>query len=88
MYLMRRAICTVIRTFQKHEATSIEKAKTLKAMGLSLNVPLISFRFFRDYRPWALQTLIKAGVVRMAIDDWFYLSEEALKQNKKFGCKP
>jgi hypothetical protein len=83
MSLARRAICRVITMFRMQGAVDYQQALPLAALGLGPR-PLFSFRLLRDYKPWALQTLVQAGIIRMATEGSFYLSEETLKANPQF----
>ncbi len=87
LFMGRRAICTVVGTFRRHGADKPETAATLETLGLSTWPDF--FGILRDYRPWALQTLVQANVVRQLIDGYFYLSEGALNEsNLDAGCPP
>jgi hypothetical protein len=78
-YLSRKAICMVVSTFREHDAFKPENAITIQDIGISIWAPFIGINgVFRDYRPWALQTLVQAGVIRTAIPKQFYLSEDTL----------
>jgi len=78
--LARRAICTVLTTFRDYNAVNFQKALPLDLMGLGPR-PFLSSRLLRDYRPWALQTLVQSGIIRMAYEGTYYLSEETLESN-------
>ena len=81
--MARRSICTVITTFRRQGAVTPEYAATLQELGLAGN----PFRFLRDYRPWALQTLVQANVVRSTDAGKFFLSENTLLEtNIDAGC--
>ena len=83
LWLARRSICQVIATFRDYGAVDYQKAMPLELIGLGPR-PLFSLRFFRDYKPWALQTLAQAGIIRMATEGNYYLSEETLSANQNF----
>jgi len=77
-FLVRRAIRSVIRIFQQHNAVGVKSARTLKELGLE---PKSMFRKMfkaRDYKPQALQALMHSDIIQMTEDDKFYLSEEKL----------
>lgn len=82
MTLNKRAIIQVIKRFRKHGALDVESAKTIE--DLKLNPPSFRERImrFRDYKPAALQGLIRVGIVQMTEDGRVYLSEEKLKTTK------
>jgi hypothetical protein len=79
--LARRAVCRVVAIFRENQAIDSQKALPLDTLGLGPR-PLLSFRLLHDYKPWALQTLVQAGVIRKAGEETFYLSEETLKVNE------
>jgi len=75
---VRRAIRSVLRIFQQHNAVGVKGAKTLKELGLE---PKSMFRKIfktRDYKPQALQALMHNDIILMTEDGKFYLSEEKL----------
>jgi hypothetical protein len=76
--LSRHAILQVISIFRKHQALSIDGAKTIDALGL--RPPDLSRRLlsFRDYKPQALERLIKAEIVQISEDGKLFLSEEKI----------
>ncbi len=76
--LIKRALRQVVRNFRRNYATSQASAKTL--VELRLKPPDIVQQLLntRDYKPMALDTLIKTGIVIVTADDKFYLSEEQL----------
>jgi hypothetical protein len=78
--LTKRAICRVVNIFRFYNAVDYQKALPLEALGLGPR-PLFSFRILRDYKPWALRTLAQAGVIRMAEEGLYYLSDETLRAN-------
>jgi hypothetical protein len=83
LILARRAICKVIATFRDFRAVQFQNAMPLAAMGLAPR-SFFEFHLLRDYKPWALQTLVRSGIVRMATEGTFYLSEETLNANPEF----
>jgi hypothetical protein len=76
LFLSRRAICSVISTLRRRGAVKVERAVTLDDLGISPWAQF--FSVWRDYRPWAFQTLIQAGIIRSATTGFFYLSEDEL----------
>ena len=76
LYLSRRAICQVVSAFRDMDAVKPEKAVTPHDIGITLWSAV--FSTVRDYRPWALQTLVQAGVVRPVGGNTYYLSEDTL----------
>ena len=75
---VKRAVRQVIFIFRQHSATNIKSAKTLDELGLRPKGMLDSMFKGRDYKPHALQTLMKAEIIQHTEDGRFYLSEEKL----------
>jgi hypothetical protein len=77
----KRALFKVIGIFCQHEALGIKDAKTLRELGLE------SPDFFqkmvrpRDYKQYALQILIKRGMVSVTEAGKLYLVEDNLDQH-------
>ena len=83
--LARRAMYQVIDKFCHYDALQASKAKTAEEFGLA---PRDFFqRLFRprDYKPYAVRFLKKAGAIRMTQEGKLYLVEEKLGDNLK--CK-
>ncbi len=80
LWLARRAVCTVITIFRDNNAVQFQKALPLESIGLGPR-PLLSFRLLRDYKPWALQTLVRSGIIRTGMEGTYYLSEDTLAAN-------
>ncbi len=78
----KRAVIQVIKRLRQHGALNPESAKTIDE--LRLNPPTFRERImrFRDYKPAALQGLIRVGIVQLTEDGKVYLSEEKLKSTK------
>ena len=76
--LNRRAASQVITLFKKKQALGIESARTIDELGL--RSPGFSQRLMsmRDYKPRALEALIKSEVVRVTEDDRLYLDEKKI----------
>lgn len=77
-WLMMRAIPQVIRIFRAHNAIDIKDAKTVDELGLQPRGMLEKFGRRRDYKPYALNALMKAEIIQMTEDGKLYLSEEKL----------
>ena len=76
--LNRRAVTQVITLFKNKRALGIDSARTIDELGLrpaSFSQRLVSMR---DYKPRALEALVKSQVVRITEDDRLYLDEEKL----------
>ena len=81
-WLMMRNVPKVIRIFRQNNAVGGKNAKTIEELGL---LPKSMFqRMFsrRDYKPQALQLLIRTTVVEMTEEGKVYLSEENLARTK------
>jgi len=78
-YMTNRAIVKVVGIFREHEADDVWSARTAVELGIGprqLIDRILDPR--RDYKPMALRTLIKYGVVRQVGNDKLYLNENAL----------
>jgi hypothetical protein len=78
-YMTNRATVKVIRIFMEHEANDFWSAKNAFQLGIgprSLMDRLKDPR--RDYKPMALRTLIKFGIVRQTGNQKLYLNEKSL----------
>jgi hypothetical protein len=80
-FLMRRAIKAVIKMFRDKEAYTPETAKTEEELGFKRR-SFIQFKAMRDYKPTALQFLLRSNIVQMTDEGKFYISEEALSQTR------
>jgi phosphatidylglycerophosphate synthase len=82
--LVRRAAFQVIKIFRKNHSLCSEGYKTIEELGLQ--PPSFMERMFhfglRDFKPFALQALIQAGVVRDTSDGKVCLLD---LKSKKFG---
>ena len=81
-WMLTRNVPKVIRIFRHQNAVGEKNAKTIEELGL---VPKSMFqRMFnrRDYKPQALQFLIRTTVVEMTEEGKVYLNEETLMQTK------
>lgn len=77
-WLLRRAARQVIKIFREHNATDSKNARTIDELGL--RPPGMMERMFRgrDYKPYALNALMKAEIIQQTEDGRLYLSEEKL----------
>ena len=75
---IRRSIRSVIRIFEQNNAVGVKGAKTIEELGLAPKPMLQRMFKTRDYKPQALQSLIRADIVQMTEDGKLYLSEESL----------
>ena len=77
-WLLRRAARQVIKIFREYNATDSKNAKTIDELGLRPPGMLERMMRRRDYKPYALNALIKAEVIQQTEDGRLYLSEEKL----------
>lgn len=80
-FLARRAICQVVTRFRDFQAVQYQNAMPLEVLGLTFR-PIFAIHLLRDYKPWALDTLFKIGIIRTGTEGTFYLSEETLSANE------
>ncbi len=78
--LTKKAALKVIKIFYEQNALGTEGAKTLRELGLERLDFLQRMVKPRDYKQYALQVLIKNGVVHVTADGKFYMLEERLDQ--------
>ncbi|MGI6317722.1 MAG: hypothetical protein ACOX1I_09495 [Dethiobacteria bacterium] len=76
--LMVRAIKEIIRIFFNSGALDAQNAKTREELGIVPQSFLERMYRIRDYKPYALQTMLNAGIIRETSDARYYLSEEKL----------
>ncbi len=79
--MMRQAVKKVIQMFRNGEALTPETAKELEQLGFKKK-HIIQFSGLRDYKPTALQLLMRSNIVQFTEDGRYYLSEDALSQTK------
>ena len=77
----RSAIFKVIKIFYQHNALGINGAKTLDELGLERPDFFQRMMRRRDYKQYALQILVKRGIILENEDGKVYLAEEKLDQN-------
>jgi len=88
-FLTKRAMFKVVRMFYYHHALGIRGAKTLNELGLQRPDFIQRMMRPRDYRQYALQILIKNGIVEANPDGTAYMIEERLPQHlKELGTGP
>jgi hypothetical protein len=78
-FMMQRAIYDVIRRFKKANAMTSENAQFAEDLGIKRQ-GLFSMKLMRDYKPMALQTLMRAEVVKTTDEGKLFLHEETLMQ--------
>ena len=77
-FMMKRATNHVLKIFRQHYATSVKSARTVEELGLKPRTFMEGMFRNRDYKPHALQLLMKSEIIQMTEDGKLYLSEERL----------
>jgi len=78
-YMMtKRALGRVIKIFRRNNALDKSTAKTIDELELRPRTMLQNMFRSRDYKPQALNFLMKAEIIVMTDDGKLYLSEEKL----------
>ncbi len=78
-FLMRRAIKAVIKMFRQGEALTPETAKTSEELGFKRK-SFLQFKALRDYKPSAMNILMRADIIQTTEDGRLFLSEDRLMQ--------
>jgi hypothetical protein len=78
-YLVRKAIREIIKAFRDNQALTPESAKTMDDLGFKRR-SFLQIRALRDYKPSALQLLMRNNIILATEDGRFFLSEEQLSQ--------
>ncbi|HUU64866.1 MAG TPA: hypothetical protein VMW37_02020 [Dehalococcoidales bacterium] len=81
-WMLSRNVPKVIRIFRQRNAVGEKNAKTIEELGLQPKSMFQRMLNRRDYKPQALQFLIRATVVDMTEEGKVYLNEETLMQTK------
>lgn len=81
-WLIMRNVPKVIRIFRQQNAVGEKNAKTVEELGLQSKSMFQRMLSRRDYKPQALQFLIRATVIEITEDGKLYLSEENLARTK------
>jgi hypothetical protein len=76
----KRALFKVIGIFCQHEALRMSDAKTLRELGLERPDFFQKMMRPRDYKQYALEILIKRGMVLTTEDGKLFLVEDKLDQ--------
>jgi hypothetical protein len=75
---MKRAVDQVVAAFERNDALHAGSARTIEELGLGPRSFLQGLGRVRDFKPYALQALMKAEVVRQTEDGRYYLSRDRL----------
>jgi len=79
-FMIKIAAKKVVKIFRSKYAVGLDNAKTVEELGLKQEGMLNRMMKPRNYKPQALQALMRANVIIMKEDSKLYLSEEALAQ--------
>lgn len=80
-FFTKKAIFRVIEIFYQHNAVGIKGAKTLHELGLEPPDFFQRITRPRDYKQYALQILVKRGIILENEDGKVYLAQERLDQD-------
>jgi len=75
---LKRAIRQVIAIFRRNSALDKKTAKTIDELGLRSRGVMEGMFHGRDFKPYAMNALVKAGVIKSTEDGRLYLAEDAL----------
>jgi hypothetical protein len=75
---LRRALRQVIAIFRQNGALDKKTAKTIDELGLRPRGMIEGLFRGRDFKPYALDALLREGVIKGTEDGRLYLAEDAL----------
>lgn len=75
---MKRAINQVVAIFERSNAHDVRSAKTIDELGLRPQTFLEGMMRMRDFKPYALQVLMKAEIVRQTDGGRLYLLRDKI----------
>lgn len=81
-WFIKRSIPKVIKIFRENRAIDIKNAKTVNELGLRPYSMLERLFRRRDYKQYALNALVQAGIIQKTEDGKLYLSEEKLGESR------
>jgi hypothetical protein len=67
-----------VAIFERNNALDARSAKTIDELGLSPRTFLEGIGRIRDFKPYALQALMNAGVIKQTDGGRLYLSQDKL----------
>jgi len=85
MFLFVRNVPKVIRIFRFQNAVGARNARTIDELGLRPKPMMKRILSGRDYKPQALQSLIRANIIQVTDEGKLYLSEEILAESRWRG---
>ena len=83
---IKRAINQVVAIFENKNALDVRSARTINELGLRPPTFLESMMRMRDFKPYALQVLMKAEVVLETDGGRLYLSQDRLTATNIDKC--
>jgi hypothetical protein len=75
---IRRAVNQVVAIFERNNALDVRSAKTIDELGLRPPTFLQGMMRIRDFKPYAVQILMKADIIRQTDSGRLYLSQDRL----------
>jgi hypothetical protein len=75
---IRRAVNQVVAIFERNNALDARSAKTIDELGLRPPTFLQGMMRLRDFKPYALQILMKSDVIHQTDGGRLYLSQDKL----------
>ncbi len=81
-FMLTRNIPKVIRIFREHNAVGEKNAKEIGELGLLPKPMLQRMLRRRDYKPQALQFLLRTTIIEMTEEGKVYLNEDNLFRTK------
>lgn len=75
---LKRAVRQVIVIFRQNSALDKKTARTIDELGLKPRGFAEGMLRLRDFKPNALEALVKAGIIQGTEDGRLYLAEDAL----------
>jgi hypothetical protein len=75
---IKRAVDQVVAIFERNNALDARSAKTIDELGLRPPTFLEGMMRMRDFKPYALQILMKADVIRQTDGGRLYLLQDKL----------
>jgi hypothetical protein len=87
-WMLKRAMRQVIGILRGQNATSAENAKALDELGFKPRGIMQNVMRGRDYKPYAVDLMVKAQIIQLTEDGRLYLSEEKLSNSKLIKAAP
>jgi len=78
---LKRAVRQVIEIFRQNSALDKKTAKTIDELGLKPRSAMEGIFQGRDFKPYALNSLVKAGIIQSTEDGRLYLAEDRLMES-------